>query len=33
MNKRLWVLNPLLLSLTLPAIAAEGREPHRQRQP
>ena len=23
MNKRLWVLNPLLLSLTLPAIAAE----------
>ena len=23
MHKRLWVLNPLLLSLTLPAIAAE----------
>lgn len=23
MNKHLWVLNPLLLSLTLPAIAAE----------
>ena len=23
MNKHLWVLNPLLLSLTLPAMAAE----------